>query len=90
MDQRVVECVPNFSEGRDPAVIRRIVDAIGELDNLRSEWDALGLSGTLTPENFVGENEGLMGDDIAGVYTTHAALKALMAQGHATNLYKVK
>mgnify|MGYP001496523906 CR=1 FL=1 len=69
---------------------RTIIEAISELDSLRSEWDALGLSGTLTPENFVGENEGLMGDDIAGVYTTHAALKALMAQGHATNLYKVK
>lgn len=28
MSQRVVECVPNFSEGRDPARIRTITDAI--------------------------------------------------------------
>src|SRR5512139_1073045 len=28
MDQRVVECVPNFSEGRDRAKIKQITDAI--------------------------------------------------------------
>ncbi len=28
MDQRVVECVPNFSEGRDKAKIKQITDAI--------------------------------------------------------------
>jgi glutamate formiminotransferase/formiminotetrahydrofolate cyclodeaminase len=28
MDQRVVECVPNFSEGRDRAKIKQIVDAV--------------------------------------------------------------
>ncbi|MFA5028320.1 MAG: glutamate formimidoyltransferase [Candidatus Methylomirabilota bacterium] len=32
MDQRVVECVPNFSEGRDPAVIRRIADAVRSVE----------------------------------------------------------
>ena len=25
---QLVECVPNFSEGRDPAIIRQITDAI--------------------------------------------------------------
>ena len=28
MEKRIVECVPNFSEGRDKAVIGRIVSAI--------------------------------------------------------------
>ena len=28
MDQRVVECVPNFSEGRDKAKIKQITDAV--------------------------------------------------------------
>ena len=28
MSQRIIECVPNFSEGRDKAVIRRITAAI--------------------------------------------------------------
>jgi glutamate formiminotransferase len=30
MRRPIVECVPNFSEGRDPAIIDRIVDAITE------------------------------------------------------------
>jgi len=29
-DHTVIECVPNFSEGRDAAVVRAIVDAIGQ------------------------------------------------------------
>ena len=28
MTRKLVECVPNFSEGRDPAVVQAIVDAI--------------------------------------------------------------
>ena len=28
--QKVVECVPNFSEGRRPEVVERIVEAIKE------------------------------------------------------------
>ncbi len=70
--------------------VRKILDGVEELDNLRAAWDALGLSGALTEDMFQGENEGLTEADIAGVYNTHAALKALFAQGHATNLYKVK
>jgi len=70
--------------------VRKILDGFEDLNNLRSEWDALGLSGTLTDENFQGGNAGLTEADIAVVYNTHAALKTLFAQGHATNLYKVK
>lgn len=69
--------------------VRKILDGVEELDNLRAAWDALGLSGALTEDMFQGENEGLTEADIAGVYTTHAAIKGLFAKGHATNLYKV-
>lgn len=31
----LVECVPNFSEGRDPAAIRQITDAIEAVDGIR-------------------------------------------------------
>lgn len=31
--QPLLECVPNFSEGRDPAVIRQITDAIGAVED---------------------------------------------------------
>lgn len=32
MTERILECVPNFSEGRDPEIIRRIADAMGSVD----------------------------------------------------------
>ena len=32
---RLVECVPNFSEGRDPAVIQQITDAIEAVDGVK-------------------------------------------------------
>ncbi len=32
---RIVECVPNFSEGRRPEVIRQIVDAIAAVDGVK-------------------------------------------------------
>lgn len=72
------------------ACARKLVDAVEELDNLRSEWDALDLGNVLTDEHFIGENEGLTTAQIASVYTTHGAFKSLFAHGHATNLYKVK
>ena len=28
MDKRIIECVPNFSEGRDKEIIKNITDAI--------------------------------------------------------------
>ena len=31
----LIECVPNFSEGRDPEVIRRIADALGSVDGAK-------------------------------------------------------
>ena len=32
---RLVECVPNFSEGRDPAVIKQITDVIESVEGVR-------------------------------------------------------
>ena len=31
----LIECVPNFSEGRDTALIRRITDAIESVDGVK-------------------------------------------------------
>jgi glutamate formiminotransferase/formiminotetrahydrofolate cyclodeaminase len=33
--QQLIECVPNFSEGRDMDLIRRITDAIQTVDGVR-------------------------------------------------------
>src|SRR5437868_5181352 len=32
--QKLIECVPNFSEGRDPQIIRQITDAIASADGV--------------------------------------------------------
>src|SRR2546429_4163876 len=32
---RIIECVPNFSEGRDPAVIRQITDQIEGVERVK-------------------------------------------------------
>src|SRR5438045_8549311 len=32
--QKLIECVPNFSEGRDPEIIRQITDAIASVDGV--------------------------------------------------------
>jgi glutamate formiminotransferase/formiminotetrahydrofolate cyclodeaminase len=32
---QLIECVPNFSEGRDPAVIRQITDCIGSVEGVK-------------------------------------------------------
>ena len=35
MNPQLIECVPNFSEGRDMNVIRQITDAIESVDGVR-------------------------------------------------------
>src|SRR5665647_2749610 len=35
MEKKIVECVPNFSEGRDMGIIRQITDAIESVDDVK-------------------------------------------------------
>ena len=35
MEQAIIECVPNFSEGRDLKIIKQITDAIESVDSIR-------------------------------------------------------
>lgn len=35
MDKKIIECVPNFSEGRDMGIIRQITDSIVAVDGVR-------------------------------------------------------
>jgi len=51
---RLIECVPNFSEGRDPAVIRRITDAIESVDGITLLNVDPGASTNRTVVTFVG------------------------------------
>jgi len=67
-----------------------LIDAIEELDALKAEWDAVDMGNQLDAEHFISNDTGLAPADITAVFTTLAAIKALLAEGHATNLYKVK
>lgn len=54
---RLIECVPNFSEGRDPAVIRRITDEIVAVEGVALLHVDPGKSTNRTVVTFAGEPE---------------------------------
>jgi len=57
VSNRVVECVPNFSEGRDPAKLKAITDAIGAVAGVRLLDVDPGADTNRTVVTFVGEPE---------------------------------
>jgi len=34
MNEQLIECVPNFSEGRNPEIIKQITDEIEKIDGI--------------------------------------------------------
>ena len=55
--QKLIECVPNFSEGRDQAIIRQITDAIKSVDGVSLLDVDPGASTNRTVVTFVGNPE---------------------------------
>jgi glutamate formiminotransferase/formiminotetrahydrofolate cyclodeaminase len=55
--KKIIECVPNFSEGRDSAVIRQIRDAIESVNGVRLLDVDPGDSTNRTVVTFIGEPE---------------------------------
>ena len=67
---------------------RQIWEGIHGLLGMQSEWTAL--DNTTTLDVGAGANEGLVADDLlAVIFTTADAFKALLEQGHATNMAKL-
>jgi glutamate formiminotransferase len=64
---RLIECVPNFSEGRDSAVIRQITDAIEAVERVRLLNVDPGRATNRTVVTFVGEPEAVVEGAVAGV-----------------------
>jgi glutamate formiminotransferase/formiminotetrahydrofolate cyclodeaminase len=56
----IIECVPNFSEGRDPVVIRQITDAIESVDGVRLLNVDSGKATHRTVVTFVGDPEAVI------------------------------
>ncbi|MCX7955214.1 MAG: glutamate formimidoyltransferase [Bacteroidales bacterium] len=57
MEKRIIECVPNFSEGRDKNIIKQITDAIESVENVKLIDVDMGYATNRTVVTFVGEPE---------------------------------
>lgn len=57
MENRIIECVPNFSEGRDMAVIKQITDAIESVEGVKLLDVDPGKDTNRTVVTFVGSPE---------------------------------
>ena len=67
MEKRIVECVPNFSEGRDKEVIRQIVAAIEASGGVKVLDVDPGEATNRTVVTFVGEPEAVVEAAFSGV-----------------------
>ncbi len=60
MEKRIVECVPNFSEGRDMSVIKQITDSIEGVAGVKLLDVDPGWATNRTVVTFVGEVEAVV------------------------------
>lgn len=81
MSQRVVECVPNFSEGRDPARIKAITDAIAAVAGVRLLDVDPGADTNRTVVTFVGDPDAVLEAAFQGVRTAALVLDMASHQG---------
>lgn len=67
MAKRIIECVPNFSEGRNPEVIKQITDAITSVKGVRLLDVDPGEATNRTVVTLVGEPEAVMEAAFQGI-----------------------
>ncbi len=67
MEKRVIECVPNFSEGRDMSIIKQITGAIESVEGVRLLDVDPGRDTNRTVVTFVGEPEAVVEAAFLGV-----------------------
>lgn len=75
---------------RQRAVIKSITDSFQGAIALGREYAALDLGSELTDDDFVGVNAGITKADFLAAIASLQAIDQFAAQGHATNLYKVR
>ncbi len=71
MEKRIIECVPNFSEGRDPEIIKAITSAItldGNAEDVKLLDVDPGEATNRTVVTFVGEPEAVVEAAFRGIY----------------------
>ncbi len=59
MTEKVIECVPNFSEGRDMSVIKQITDEIEKIENVKLLDVDPGADMNRTVVTFIGDPKGV-------------------------------
>jgi glutamate formiminotransferase / formiminotetrahydrofolate cyclodeaminase len=67
--KKLIECVPNFSEGRDESSIRQIADAIQSVEGVRLLNVDPGKAANRTVFTFIGEPEGVIESAFRGAKT---------------------
>jgi len=78
----------NFAS-RQVDVTTAFLNAFQDLLELRYEWDAQGFANAITDEDLQGDLSHIVAADLAAGFTSVEAVRALLAQGHNTNLYKL-
>jgi len=72
--KQLIECVPNFSEGRDMAVIKQITDAIEAVDGVKLLDVDPGKATNRTVVTFVGEPEAVLEAAFQAIKTACAVI----------------
>ena len=67
MQKRIIECVPNFSEGRNMEAIKQITDAIEAVKGVKLLDVDPGEATNRTVVTFVGEPEAVVDAAVAGI-----------------------
>ena len=67
MSEQLVECVPNFSEGRDKSIIKSICDAIESVSGVQLLHIDLGADLNRSVVTFVGSPEGILESAFLGI-----------------------
>lgn len=71
--------------------VTRLLESMDALEALRREYDALDYGNELDQEeHFVGENEAIEKAHLVSAVSTVETIGGLLAQGHRTNLYRVR
>ena len=81
MSRRLVECVPNISEGRDAAKIRQVTDAIAAVPGVTILDVDPGADTNRTVITFVGEPEAVL----AGAFACIAEAAKVGPTGHVVS-----
>ena len=67
MQKRIIECVPNFSEGRNMEAMKQITDAIESIKGVKLLDVDPGEATNRTVVTFVGEPEAVLDAAVAGI-----------------------